>query len=140
MSGGHLIEPVSSKSTDLNAIILRLGEQMARAEVSLFTGAGFSFGANDLTGAPIPQVDDLRREIWTLLWPDDPFDENSTLQDTYAAALAEGRNRLSEHLKRRLRVDPASLLEQHEAWLSMPWRRMYTVNSGAVRMLRSAAR
>ncbi|MGO9971933.1 MAG: SIR2 family protein [Solirubrobacteraceae bacterium] len=115
-------------SADLANLIRLLGGQMARAEVSLFTGAGFSYGAKDMDGAPVPQVDDLRREIWDLVWPDEPFDDNSTLQDTYAAALEEGRNRLSRHLRRRLTVDPESLTVAHESWLSMPWRRAYTVN------------
>jgi hypothetical protein len=117
-----------SNELELDALVLRLGEQMGRAEISLFTGAGFSFGARDGTGRPIPQVDELRREIWELVWPDDPFDDNSTLQDTYAAALAEARNRLSEHLRTRLRVDPDTVPDAIETWLSMPWRRAYTVN------------
>jgi SIR2-like domain len=115
-------------SEDLASLIRLLGGQMGRAEVSLFTGAGFSYGAKDMDGAPVPQVDDLRREIWELVWPDEPFDDNSTLQDTFAAALEEGRTRLSKHLRRRLTVDPDSLTVAHETWMGMPWRRAYTVN------------
>ena len=113
---------------ELDQIVSRLSEQMARAEVGLFTGAGFSFGAKDLNGQTVPQVDELRREIWDLVWPDEPFDPESTLQDTYAAGLEEARNRVSEHLRSRLRIDPDSLSEAHGLWLSMPWRRAYTVN------------
>jgi len=115
-------------AADLDAIVRLLGAQMARAEVSLFTGAEFSYGATDVDGNAVPQVDDLRREIWELLWPDEPFDDASTLQDTYAAGLEEARNRLARHLQRRLRIDPDSLLDAHATWLSMPWRRAYTVN------------
>lgn len=109
-------------------IIEHLGEQLARGEVGLFTGAGFSHGVLDTSGRTVPQVDDLRREIAELMWPDEPFDEHSGLGDTFGAALREGRNRLAEHLRSRLTVDPESLTSHHELWLSMPWRRAYTVN------------
>ncbi len=115
-------------SQDLDALVRLLGGQMARAEVSLFSGAGFSYGAKDVDGVDVPQVDDLRREIWGLVWPDEPFDDSSTLRDTYAAGMEEARNRLAGHLQHRLRIDPESLTEAHQIWLAMPWRRAYTVN------------
>jgi hypothetical protein len=116
------------QALDIDAIVLRLREQMERAEITLFTGAGFSYGALDYDGQPVPQVDDLRREIAELTWPDDPFDENSTLQDTYAAALVEAKGKLTSHLRKRLSVDPESVTNEHALWLSMPWHRAYTVN------------
>ena len=45
-----------------------------RGEVILFTGAGFSFGAKDHSGRPIPSVGDLKKEIWDLLYPGEAFD------------------------------------------------------------------
>jgi len=49
-----------------------------RGEVILFTGAGFSFGAKDHSGRPIPSVllsvSDLKKEIWDLLYPGEAFD------------------------------------------------------------------
>ncbi len=119
---------MSQQAFDLDAIVLRLREQMERAEITLFTGAGFSYGARDYKGQPVPQVNDLRREIADLAWPDEPFDENSTLQDTYAAALVESRAKLTDHLRTRLSVDPNTVTDEHSLWLSMPWHRAYTVN------------
>jgi hypothetical protein len=101
---------------------------MARAEVVLFTGAGFSWGATDLDGRPIPQPAELRDELWHTVWPDDPVDDGSTLADTYAAALAEARRATTQLMRRRLTVDPASVTEAHAEWLSKPWRRAYTLN------------
>lgn len=114
--------------SDVDRIVLRLGERMARAEVVLFTGAGFSFGATDQSGTPIPQVTALRDEIWELTWPGEDVEPGATLADTYAAALSEGRNRLAALMRRRLMVAPESVTQAHCVWLSMPWRRAYTVN------------
>jgi hypothetical protein len=52
---------------DFDEIARRLGDQMAKGEVILFTGAGFSHGAMDTDGEPIPQVRQLTQEIWDLL-------------------------------------------------------------------------
>lgn len=113
---------------DVDRIVQRLGEQLARGQVVLFTGAGFSYGATDTAGKPIPQVNDLKNEIWGLLWGDEPVASDSTLPDTYAAALTQARNRLRHLMLHRLRVAPESVTEQHRRWLFMPWRRAYTLN------------
>jgi NAD-dependent SIR2 family protein deacetylase len=113
---------------DLDKVVKQLASRMARAEAVLFTGAGFSWDAKDEDGRPIPQVDDLKKEIWESTWPREPVESQSTLADTYAAALAEGRNRLTRLMKKRLKVSPESVTEWHRTWLSMPWRRAYTVN------------
>jgi hypothetical protein len=108
--------------------IERLSAQLARGEAILFTGAGFSFGATNAEGESVPQGTELKRAIWKLIEPDSEPDEGSTLADTYAAALAQGRGKLTELLQRRLRVAPGSLSERHQLWLSLPWRRAYTLN------------
>jgi hypothetical protein len=113
---------------ELKFVRHHLGEHLSRGEVALFTGAGFSYGVTDLAGRPIPQVDDLRDEITQLVWPDEPIDRDSTLRDTFAAALHEGRNKLARHLRERLHVDPESVGDGHRLWLSMPWARAYTIN------------
>jgi len=114
--------------TDFDEIAVRLKDQMARGEVILFTGAGFSYGATDRHGSPIPQVVQLKKEIWELLWPGDEGIEESSLADSYAAALSEAGNRLGELMRRRLTVLPESVTDLHHLWLSMPWRRAYTLN------------
>jgi SIR2-like domain len=106
----------------------RLNAQMARGEVVLFTGAGFSAGATNAKGEPVPQGTELKRAIWDLIEPGEEPGEGSTLADTYAAALAQGKSRLTELLRKRLQVAPDSLTGTHELWLSLPWRRAYTLN------------
>jgi hypothetical protein len=105
---------------DPDRIVERLGPQMARAEVVLFTGAGFSWGATDLDGNAIPQPAALRDELWQTVWPDEPVDDGSTLADKYAAALAEARTATTRLMRRRLTVDPASVTDAHVEWLSKP--------------------
>lgn len=109
-------------------MIGRLSAQMARGAVVLFTGAGFSFGASNAAGQPVPQGSELKRAIWELIEPGTEPDEGSTLADTYAAALATNRGKLSSLMRERLRVAPESLGPTHELWLSMPWKRAYTLN------------
>lgn len=113
---------------EFDEIAARLGDQMAKGEVILFTGAGFSHGATDRSGVAIPQVRQLTQEIWDLMWPGEPGVEQSSLADTYAAALTEAGNHLRELTTRRLTVLPESVTSAHVTWLSMPWRRAYTLN------------
>lgn len=101
---------------------------MARGEVVLFTGAGFSAGATNDEGESIPQGSELKRAIWDLVEPGEEPGEGSTLADTYAVALAQNRGRLNALLEKRLTVAPDSLTETHKTWLSLPWRRAYTLN------------
>jgi hypothetical protein len=106
----------------------RLSAQMARGDVVLFTGAGFSAGAANSAGERIPQGSELKRAIWHLIEPGSDPDEGSTLADTYAVALGQNRGRLTDLLNDRLHVAPDSLGDTHELWLSMPWKRAYTLN------------
>jgi hypothetical protein len=101
---------------------------MARGQVVLFTGAGFSNGALDLAGRAIPQVDDLEAEMWALAYPDDDFPGEADLGDLYEVALRRSRRSLIALLRSRLDVDPESLPPHFGTWFSMPWRIVYTVN------------
>jgi hypothetical protein len=99
-----------------------------RGEPILFSGAGFSFGATDREGNAVPQAAELKDEIWDLVWPDEPVASGSTLRDTYAAALSEAAGDLKALLEKRLDIDPESVADYHRTWLSMPWRRAFTIN------------
>lgn len=110
------------------SIVARLSEQMARGEVILFTGAGFSMGASDREGRPIPQVKELTAEIARLVWPEDEPDPELELADTYAAALRHKRGALAERMRSRLTVEPDSVTANQLAWFSQPWLRAYTLN------------
>src|SRR6267378_380549 len=108
--------------------LARLRSQVSRGELILFTGAGFSLGAKDRTGRNIPSSSELKREIWNLCYPDEPFDDSSSLGDLYGAALRRKRAELEYLLQARLTVDPASLPEYYKAFFNFPWFRCYTLN------------
>jgi hypothetical protein len=101
--------------------VIRSGEAM------LFTGAGFSSGARDLDGAPLPDSAQMIRELWSLVFETDGPDDSS-LPDLYDAALLRAPARLGAYVACRLRVGDHPLPRHYEAWFSAPWRRIYTLN------------
>lgn len=103
-------------------------EELASGRVALFTGAGFSHGALDRRGRPLPTSDELARELWSLCFGDEPYDDESTLADLYDVATLRDPERLAAHLGERLRVGDAPLPRQHERFFRVPWRRIYTLN------------
>jgi hypothetical protein len=93
----------------------------------LFTGAGFSIGALDVAGVPLPDSEQMRRELWQIVFGDDPPD-GSTLQDLYDVALGRAPDQLAAYLERRLHVARLPPSSHHAAWFARPWRRIYTLN------------
>jgi hypothetical protein len=93
----------------------------------LFTGAGFSIGALDLAGDPLPDSEQMRRELWQIVFGDEPPD-GSTLQDLYDVALGRAPDQLAAYLQRRLHVGRLPPSSHHAAWFARPWRRIYTLN------------
>jgi hypothetical protein len=63
--------------------LARLRSQASRGELILFTGAGFSLGAKDYYGRPIPSSYELKRELWELCYPGDQYDNSSYIGDLY---------------------------------------------------------
>lgn len=104
-----------------------LREIIASGNAMLFTGAGFSADARDLDGAPLPDSEQMRRELWPLIF-DEGEPDDSSLQDLYDVALARAPERLREYVGRRLRIGDARLPEYYRAWFAAPWRRIYTLN------------
>ncbi|HSJ99902.1 MAG TPA: hypothetical protein VK932_01630 [Kofleriaceae bacterium] len=103
------------------AVVIRSGEAM------LFTGAGFSSGARDLDGNPLPDSAQMIRELWSLVFETDGPDDSS-LPDLYDAALLRAPERLGAYVACRLRIGDHPLPRHYEAWFSAPWRRIYTLN------------
>jgi hypothetical protein len=100
---------------------------IGREEAMLFTGAGFSSGARDLEGHPLPDSAQMIRELWPLVFDNDAPDDSS-LPDLYDAALLRAPERLSAYVASRLRVGDHELPRHYETWFSAPWRRIYTLN------------
>jgi len=108
--------------------LARLRSQASRGELILFTGAGFSLGAKNGAGQPIPSSAELKRLVWQLCYPDEVFDETSSLADMYGAALRRNRAELGALLQARMTVDPDSLPEYYRRFFNFPWFRCYTLN------------
>jgi hypothetical protein len=108
--------------------LARLRSQASRGELILFTGAGFSIGAKDHSGRPVPSVNELKRELWQLCYPDETYDESSSIGDLYGAAMHQKKSDLTNLLQSRLTVCPASLPEYYLSLFNFPWFRCYTLN------------
>jgi len=108
--------------------LARLRSQMSRAEVILFTGAGFSLDASDLLARPLPSSQALKQELWTLCFPESEFDPSASLADLYGAALRKRRTDLQRLLQTRFTIDPQSLPEHYRLYFDIPWLRCYTLN------------
>jgi hypothetical protein len=110
------------------ADLARLRSQASRAEIILFTGAGFSVGAKDFCGRSIPSGWQLKRELWEFCYGNEPFDDSCSLGDIYGAALRLRRSELGSFLQGRLTVDPRTLPEYYQRLFNFPWFRCYTLN------------
>jgi SIR2-like domain len=108
--------------------IARLRSQLSRAELVLFTGAGFSRGAMDREGRPLPTTAELKADLWDLCFPGDPMDGASTLGELYELAMHRKGPALRALLEERLSVDPDSLPEFYRLFFEFPWARVYTLN------------
>lgn len=107
---------------------LHIQSQFERARPILFTGAGFSLGARNISGDPVPSASTLRTMLWGLCFPGTPVEDGSSLQDLYEHALRRNRTKLTELLTRQLTTEPSSVPEWYRRMLSMPWQRCYTLN------------
>jgi len=112
----------------LNAVVGHLSTQFETAKPVLFTGAGFSLDAKNITHQPIPGVDALRRRLWELCFGDDPFEESNSLQDLYQLARTQRRKELTDYLTAELSVDSGTLPAWYREVFRFPWHRIYTLN------------
>ncbi len=108
--------------------IPHLKGQFERALPILFTGAGFSLSANNISGQPLPTVELLKKDLWDLCFPSDPFESNTSLQDLYEHALIRHKKSLAELMVSRFTVDANSLPDWYQKIFGMPWSKVYTLN------------
>jgi hypothetical protein len=110
----------ADRRSELTAIV-------ASGDAVLFTGAGFSAEAVDQSGRPLPDSAEMVRDVWSMLFGEEPPDD-STLADLYDVALLRAPDRLREYLRSRLQVGDAPLPRTFGTWFGAPWRRVYTLN------------
>ena len=108
--------------------LARLRSQISRAEIVLFTGAGFSLSAKNRDGQPLPSGGELKQALWQICFPNEPFDNIATLGDLYGVALQHHSSALRQLLEVRLRVDQDSLPTFYQLYVELPWFRWYTLN------------
>lgn len=106
----------------------RLSNQMARGEIILFTGAGFSLSAKTNKDEPIPGVQKLRELLWSIAFSGKPLDDDSKLGDIYEVARKVAGGRVGDMLKEALHVSSRNMPDSYRVWYSMPWYRSYTLN------------
>lgn len=109
-------------------LVARLRRQLASGELILFTGAGFSRGANTREGQAISSVYELRDELWRLAFPNQPVDQASSLGDVFDVALSRARNAVGDVLRRAFTADPNQIPDRYRDWFALPWFRHYTLN------------
>ncbi len=108
--------------------IPHLRTQFQRARPILFTGAGFSVSAKNASAETLPTYREIRQHLWTLCFPGEAFEDDSTLPDLFEHAVQRHRNALSRLLVRLLTVDADSLPQWYKHLISFPWLRCYTLN------------
>lgn len=111
-----------------DSLLARLHSQMSRADVVLFTGAGFSAAAQDPAGRTLPTGSVLTTELWNLAFPGEAFVPGTRLGDVFFAAKTRGETALRTFIRNRLSVRADNLPDWYRLWFSMPWHRVYTVN------------
>lgn len=109
-------------------IINRIRNQMARGQLVLFTGAGFSYGAKNPRGELVPSAGELTTALLQIAFPGEPADPDATLGEAYAAALQKKKSAVKELVDSRLTIDPNSIPPHLVAYFSLPWYRIYTLN------------
>ena len=105
-----------------------LKNQISRGQMILFTGAGFSRGAFNHQGSPLPSTGELAKLLFTLLYPGEDFDDGVQLGELYAVAANRDPRGVERLLANHLSIEPGSLPEYYRAYFSFPWRRVYTLN------------
>jgi hypothetical protein len=115
------------RTAGMGASLDELAGVIGSGEAMLFTGAGFSAGARDLEGKPLPDSEHMLRELWPIVFDTDAPDDSS-LPDLYDAALLRAPERLHDYVAARLRVGDHALPRHYAAWFAAPWRRIYTLN------------
>ncbi|MFI6172339.1 hypothetical protein ACIBCN_36560 [Nocardia sp. NPDC051052] len=92
------------------------------------TGAGFSHGAVDRNGHPIPLGRELAEQIWPIAFGDSTFDRSSNLGEVFRLANRKSGTLLRNHLELVLSVDSENIPRRYYDWFSLPWHRIYTLN------------
>jgi hypothetical protein len=105
-----------------------LNRALQRGDMVLFTGAGFSHEARSRTGDQLPLGRQLAKALWPLAFPNNEFDQTSSLGEIYDVAVRVARLRTRDLLNELLRVDPKNIPAFYHQYLRVGWHRIYSLN------------
>jgi len=105
-----------------------LADHFSTARPILFTGAGFSLDAKNITGNNCPNYGEIKKELWRMCIGTDVLSDEVQIHDLYDIALQRHRQQLKDYLISSLTIDCESLPEWYGKLLSFPWHRCYTLN------------
>jgi SIR2-like domain len=111
-----------------NIYVPHLRAQFERGRPILFTGAGFSMSAKNVSGATLPSAPAFKKILWPICFPNSEFDPDVSLQDLYDFSIRRAKGRLSELLLRTFTVAEDEFPEWYSRVFSLPWQRAYTLN------------
>ena len=121
--------PSMAPSPEISRALEHLSSQFERALPILFTGAGFSLGAMNLARtSQLPSVDELKKILWGLCFPGEPYSSSTSFQNLYESAVRLRRADTADTLRHWLTVDAETLPDWYESYFAMPWSRIYTLN------------
>lgn len=103
--------------------------KLARNQVILFLGAGFSSEAQNLLGVPFPTGKSLAKTIWSYLQMPGEYD-GSHLKEMFEVLLTSNRPKkeIESLLNEHLTAHPDGVPDCYDIISSVFWRRIYTIN------------
>lgn len=109
--------------------LARLGREMSKANVVLFTGAGFSRGARSTSGLPVPGVWELKRDLWRIAFPGKEANlDTESLADIFGVAMNKSEHAVRVVLQQSFQIAGAASPDRYRKWFAFPWYRVYTLN------------
>ncbi len=109
-------------------MIPHLRAQFERARIVLFTGAGFSLGARNMLGRPLPSSRELVRLLWPIAMPSGSMDPSASLSDTFFAAVQNNIREVKKVMQQHFTVDYRTLPDWYELYFKLSWVNCYTLN------------
>jgi hypothetical protein len=76
----------------------------------------------------LPSVDEIKKSLWVLCFPGEPYTSSTSFQNLYESAVRLHRSDTADLLRDRLTVDAETLPYWYESYFAMPWSRIYTLN------------
>lgn len=106
-----------------------LKSQLSLGNAVLFLGAGFSLDAKNILDNSFPSAWELTEKIWDVCYPNEPVETGTLLQDIFDHALKRNKNGLQSLINNELTAKRGGYPDWYSKVLSLPWRRIYTLNA-----------